>query len=233
MVQRCFGPRRTPAGCRAHHALGCWLGRRPYRPLPLAATHPSLNCNTQRAADLLESLHKMFETLETIGKSLEDYLETKRIAFPRWRDLADIAQLVCTRPAVVERVDLLLQLAPAAYGCCLETQLQEKTPNTPQVLLPFKRRAPGDPGASQKCSGARGLNLNWPQQRLHPDCWWMHAANELNRQPCCGRLHACAMPVPPTPAGRPAAHWQVLRRHTAAGLWGGPQERRGVRHCQR
>jgi dynein heavy chain len=32
---------------------------------------------------LLESLQKSFETLEAISKSLEEYLETKRVAFPR------------------------------------------------------------------------------------------------------------------------------------------------------
>lgn len=32
---------------------------------------------------LFESLQKSFETLEAISKSLEEYLETKRVAFPR------------------------------------------------------------------------------------------------------------------------------------------------------
>ncbi len=32
---------------------------------------------------LLETLSKSFETLEAIQKSLEEYLETKRVAFPR------------------------------------------------------------------------------------------------------------------------------------------------------
>jgi hypothetical protein len=34
-------------------------------------------------AALLETLTKSFETLESIQKSLEEYLETKRVAFPR------------------------------------------------------------------------------------------------------------------------------------------------------
>jgi hypothetical protein len=34
-------------------------------------------------AALLETLTKSFETLEAIQKSLEEYLETKRVAFPR------------------------------------------------------------------------------------------------------------------------------------------------------
>jgi hypothetical protein len=35
------------------------------------------------SAALLESLSKSYETLEAIQKSLEEYLETKRVAFPR------------------------------------------------------------------------------------------------------------------------------------------------------
>jgi hypothetical protein len=32
---------------------------------------------------LLETLTRSFDTLEAIQKSLEEYLETKRVAFPR------------------------------------------------------------------------------------------------------------------------------------------------------
>lgn len=40
---------------------------------------------------LLESLQKSFETLEAISKSLEEYLETKRIAFPRYAQRLTLA----------------------------------------------------------------------------------------------------------------------------------------------
>lgn len=40
-------------------------------------------------AGLLETLTKSFDTLEAIQKSLEEYLETKRVAFPRFYFLSN------------------------------------------------------------------------------------------------------------------------------------------------
>ncbi|GBF88264.1 dynein heavy chain axonemal protein, partial [Raphidocelis subcapitata] len=73
-------PAESKAFDHVHRQLKEVMRRTMDRPNALqAASNPNL----------LESLQKIFETLETISKSLEDYLETKRIAFPRFYFLSN------------------------------------------------------------------------------------------------------------------------------------------------
>lgn len=58
----------SPAVCAQSDKVSCTLPNRPY---PVNS-------------GLLETLTKSYDTLEAIQKSLEEYLETKRVAFPRY-----------------------------------------------------------------------------------------------------------------------------------------------------
>jgi hypothetical protein len=60
-------------------------------------------CSSPHTAGLQETLAKSYDTLEAIQKSLEEYLETKRVAFPRFYFLSNDGE----RPHMLHHCRLL------------------------------------------------------------------------------------------------------------------------------